>query len=530
MQLTVNNFLALPKEQLYEITCLNFWDAEEETNEDLSLLSDEDFIKLCERLSCCDKLIRLELCDNNIGGLAQTRIVALTSKIVACDNLKILDLSNNNLHFLELESWVVLSNNLAKSSSLMAIILHDNQLGSLDYGRLSVILDNLAKINLKSLDLARNELGNNHALELLIDKIANYSALNSLDLSYNNLFEDFLQFNRLFYNLHQITALNLSNNKLGLITEIFSSDVSISYKIETLDISNNELGSSEQVFIFMMQQALGAKELNLCNNQLYLLVNKIEFSNFKHLEVLNLADNDFSKFTQQNIIELIASLSCFDRLRELDLAKTNLSDLSTADLHNLFDSLINNCQLISLNLAENKLGLTKITPKLSELLKQNKLINLDLSDNLLSCLADIDWQDLLTGLAASRNLKTLNISSNELQTLSKERIISLSQTLKNCSCLEKLDLGDQNFADTDLEKLQILFTALSELPNLRKLDISDTLSYCLDQEECMNVLSIFMNTTTSLKTLKLERNISRETEQQLNDIIKGKPWVKLKLR
>ncbi len=404
-----------------------------------------------------EQLYRLELCNNNIGNLEPARIAKLASKIADCSNLKILDLSNNNLHLLEQESWVVLAENLAKSGSLATIILHDNQLGSLDHKLLSAILNNLAKINLKNLDLAWNELGNNHALGVFIDKIVSYTTLNKLDLSYNNLVEDFFQFNRLFHNLQQIKALNLSNNKLGLIAGIFNPDVGISHKLEILDVSNNELGNSEQIFIFMMQQASTAKELNLSNNQLYLLANKLRLSNCKHLEVLKLADNDFSKFNQQNIIDLIASFSRFDNLRELDLDKTNL-----------FDSLINNNHLISVSLADNKLGLTTITAKLSELLKQNKLICLDLSDNLLNCLREVDWQHLLIGLAASYNLKILNISSNALETLSTERIITLCQALKNCNHLEKLDVGDQNFSVTDVDKLQILFTALSELPNLKK--------------------------------------------------------------
>lgn len=530
MQLTVNNFLILPEEQLYKLTCLNFWDAEEETDEDLSLLSDEEFTKLCELLGYAEQLYRLELFNNNIGNLEPARIAKFASKIAACSNLKILDLSNNNLHLLEQESWVVLAENLAKSGSLETIILHDNQLGSLEHKLLSEILNNLAKINLKNLDLAWNELGNNHALGVFIDKIANYTTLNKLDLSYNNLVEDFFQFNKLFHNLQQITALNLSNNRLGLIAGIFNPDVGISHNLEILDVSNNELGNSEQIFIFMMQQASTAKELNLSNNQLYLLANKLRLSNYKHLEVLKLADNDFSKFNQQNIIDLIASFSRFDNLRELDLDKTNLYDLSTNEFYNLFDSLINNNHLISLSLADNKLGLTTITAKLSELLKQNKLICLDLSDNLLNCLREVDWQHLLIGLAASYNLKILNISSNALETLSTERIITLCQALKNCNHLEKLDVGDQNFSVTDVDKLQILFTALSELPNLKKLDITYTLSGCLDKEECINVLSRFIQTTTSLKTLKLERNISVDTATQLKEIFQNKPWVKLKLR
>lgn len=530
MQLTVNNFLILPEEQLYELTSLNFWNEEEETYEDLSLLSDCGFTKLCELLSCCEKLLRLELCDNNIGSLELARIATLTSTIATCSNLKILDLSNNNLNLLELESWVVLAGHLSKSSSLTTIIFHDNQLGGLEHKQLSAILDNLAKVNLKSLDLAWNELSKDHGLKLFIDKLANYSNLNSLNLSDNELFKDCVQFNRLFYHLQQITSLNLSNNKLGLITGGFNSDVAISHNLEILDIANNELGNSEQIFTFMMQQASTVKKLNLCNNQLCLLVNKLRFSNYKHLEVLNLADNDFSKFTEQNIIELIASLSHFDNLRELDLANTNLSGLPINALYNLFDILINNNQLTSLNLAGNQLGLTTITPKLNVLLKQNKLINLDLSDNLLSCLTESGWQHLFTGLAANDNLKVLNISSNELQTLSTERIITLSQTLKNFYYLEKLDLGDQNFAVTDIHKLQILFTALSELPNLRKLDIRDTVSNCLDKEEGINILSRFIQSTASLKTLKLEINITNDTEQQLKKIFKNKPSVKLKLR
>lgn len=506
MQLSVSDFFNLPDEQREALTSLNFWDQEEGIDEDLSLLNDNDFIRLCELLPS-EQLNRLELCDNNVGNLAISRIEKLATTLAACSNLKILDLSNNNLYLLELASWIILAENLAKSNSLTTIILKNNQLGDLEPQLLKQIFETLAKINISSLNLAWNELGTNNALQLIIKQIANYPKLSNLNLSNNCL------------DLVNTTGLDVVGIGIGL-----------SNNLEVLNIASNQLGRSEQTFIFLLQQASKAKVLNVADNQLHLLSKQLRFDHYQHLEVLNLADNDFSKITLPNFIALIDSLSYCKNLKELDLANTNLSALSSNDVDNLFDHLINNNSLINLSIAGNNLALSKSIPKLNTLLNQDKLTTLDLSDNLFNNLTELDWQCLLNGLAASYNLRSLNISSNELQLLSTNRIISLSATLKKCYQLENLNLSDQNFSVTDTHKLQILFTVLSELPNLRKLDISYTLSDCLVRAENMDVISQFIQSTTSLTTLKLEENISCESEQQLKEILNNKRSIRLKLK
>jgi len=529
MQITVSNFLKLPEQQLNELKYLQFWDQEEELDEDFSLLTEHDFIKLCDLLTNCQQLSRLELCDNNIGNLHLSRITRLANSISSCCKLKILDLSNNNLQFLDLEAWTMLLHSLSKALTLDTLILNNNQLGTLPAELLDVIFNNLLPNQLARLDLAWNEIGNNHALEIFLNKIVNYAKLISLNLSDNQLFNYPQLIAKLFANLHVIKELKLSNNNLGLINVDLAPEMTVTHNLEIFDISSNQLGTSSQFFAFIMRQAATVKELDLSSNQLYLSGDQLKFNNYQYLEILKLADNDFAQL-QQNFIPLITSLGQCNHLTELDLTNTNLHNLSITDLNHLFDILLNNQHLQVLNLAANKLGLTaSIIPKLGNLLKQNKLTKLDISDNSLGHLASDDWQHLVTGLACSYNLTTLNMASNDLQE-NPEIIVSLTQTLQNCICLQKLNLGDNNFTTVETDALRGFFASLAVLPSLVKLDLSDSLADYLQTAENIDVLFNFIQTTTSLTTLTLERGISCELEQQIKETLTNKPYLKLKLR
>lgn len=528
MQIIVSNFLKLPIQQLHELKYLQFWDNEEELDEDFSLLTEDDFIKLCDLLTNCHELSRLELCDNNIGNLHLSRIIRLANSISSCCKLKVLDLSNNNLQVLDLEAWTMLLRTLAKAASLDTLILNSNQLGTLKPELLDFIFDNILPNLLTRLDLTCNEIGNNNALEIFISKIVKYPKLIKLNLSNNQLFNHPQQIIKLFANIHLVKELKLSNNNLGSIKIDLAPEMIVTHHLEALDISSNQLGTSSEFFSFMMRQATSVKELDLSSNQLYLLGNQLKFNSYKYLEILKLADNDFAML-QQNFIQLIAILEQCNNLKELDLANTNLNSLPIEDLNHLFDMMIDNQNLLILNLAANKLGLTASMPKLRNLLTQNKLTKLDLSDNLLGRLASDDWQYVVMGLACSYNLTTLNIASNDLQE-NPESIVSLTQTLQNCLSLQKLNLGDNNFTDAAAGALPILFAGLAELPKLTKLDLSDSLVDYLQTAENINLFFNFIQTTTSLTTLTLERGISYELEQQINQTLTNKPSLRLKLR
>lgn len=523
----VSNFLKLSVQQLNQLKDLQFWDNEEELDEDFSLLTEHDFTKLCDLLTNCHQLSRLELCDNNIGNLHLSRITRLANSISSCCKLKILDLSNNNLQVLDLEAWTVFLHNLAKALTLDTLILNNNQLGTVKPQLLAVIFDNLVPAQLTRLDLACNKMDNNNSLEILISKIINYPKLISLNLSDNELFKHPQQIINLFTNLNLIKELNLSKNNLGATTIDVVSDMAVTHNLEALDLSSNQLGTSSTFFTFIAQQAITLKALDLSSNQLYLVGDQLKFDNYEYLETLKLADNDFAML-QQDLIPLITSLGQCNNLKELDLTNTNLHSLSTADLNDLFDMLINNQNLIILNLAANKLGLTATVAKLGNLLKQNKLTKLDISDNVLGCLVKNDWQHIFTGLACSYNLTVLNIASNDLQ--DSAIIISLAQILRHCANLQKLNLGDNNFTNATAVAVQELFAELAQLPKLSKLDLSDSLTGYLQSPEHMGMLFKLIQTTTSLTTLTLEYGIPCELEQQIKQALIDKPSLKLKLR
>ena len=528
MQLTIDGFFKLSTQKYSELISLNFWDEDNGADLDFSLLTDEEFIRLCDLLRSCQRLSSLELCENNLGNLSIEKIERLANCIGSCLNLKMLDLSGNNLHVLDLGSLTTLAKCLSNSITLNTIILDSNKLGNVGTAKLEALFDNLNVINLTELSLAWNKLGSNNSLKIINSKLVIYPSLKKLNLSHNELSNNYQELAMLFANLNQITSLNLSSNNLGEINEkvdyLFND-----HNLEVLDLSNNELGNSIEVFNFMMQQMKSIKELNLSCNQLNLLGANLNFSNCTFLEILKLSDNDFSLIKPQNFNNLIRYLATSNTLKELELDNTNLQSLMAYDLNNLFDGLIANHNLIALNLAENNLSLFQSLLKLRDLLKQNKLINLGLNDTSLGHLNLNNYQYLIDGLVASSNLKGLNISYNDLQKLNVTQFFKLSQVLKNCCNLEELNLGDQDLAADLNTILPLLFNTLAKMPNLTKLNVSCGWTGYLGTESNSTTLSNLIQMTTSLKSLKLDYGYLDEVAAiKINQILSTKPSIKLK--
>jgi Ran GTPase-activating protein (RanGAP) involved in mRNA processing and transport len=525
MQLTVDNFLKLNTQKCSELIDLSFGDEDIGSDLDFSLLTDEEFIRLCDLLRFCQQLSSLELCENNLGNLSLEKIERLANCIGSCRNLQMLDLSGNNLHMLDLGSLTILAKCLSTSINLNTIILNSNKLGSLGEAKLEVLFGNLNVINLTELSLAWNKLGSNNSLKIINSKVVNYPRIKKLNLSNNKLSNNYQELVILFANLNQITSLNLSGNNLGVINEkvnyLFND-----HNLEVLDLSNNKLGNSLEVFNFMMQQSRSIKELDLSCNQLNLVAN-LNLSGCNFLEILKLSDNDFSLMKPENFNNLIRYLATSHTLKELELDNTNLQSLMDYDLNNLFDGLIANSNLVALNINENNLSLIQSLLKLRDLLKQNKLSKLDLSCTSLGYLDLNNYQYLLDGLAASSNLKVLNISYNDLQILDLELFSKLAQVLKNCCNLEKLNLGDQDLAIDLNTKLPLLFNTLAKMPNLTKLNVSCGWTGYLGTDS--KTLSNLLQISTSLKRLKLDYGyLDEEQQTKINQLLSAKPSIKLK--
>jgi hypothetical protein len=138
-----------------------------------------------------------------------------------------------------------------------------------------------------------------------------------------------------------------------------------------------------------------------------------------------------------------------------------------------------------------------------------------------------NYQYLLDGLAASSNLKVLNISYNDLQILDLELFSKLAQVLKNCCNLEKLNLGDQDLAIDLNTKLPLLFNTLAKMPNLTKLNVSCGWTGYLGTDS--KTLSNLLQISTSLKRLKLDYGyLDEEQQTKINQLLSAKPSIKLK--
>nr|XP_012233845.1 PREDICTED: protein toll-like [Linepithema humile] len=275
----------------------------------------------------------------------------------------------------------------------------------------------------------------------------------------------------LLADLKNLTELNLSYNKLHLVTECFNHNS----QLKKLYLNNNNLKVIEPGTFDQLENLI---YLSLCNNHLTELQPEI-FDRLKNLKYLNLCSNYLTEL-QPGIFDQLVTLKALD-LNSNHLV--NLTDGIFAKLENLEEVALckNNFTTLPRNLLQtntklNKVRLSKsrqnlILPEgffsnlkeLKELmLEKNGLITLPedlfrnsyslktikLNNNYLHSLPENIFQDLT-------NLTELELNSNNLQNLSDNIFQSTNQ-------LEILNLSDNNITSISRQ----LFNGLQSLKEL----------------------------------------------------------------
>ncbi|CEF68724.1 Leucine-rich repeat-containing protein [Strongyloides ratti] len=352
-------------------------------------------------------------------------------------------------------------------------------------------LDDLQKFNkLTYLDLSKNSL---HTIKKLDD----IETLKYLDISYNliskieDLPKSIMHFNGAGNNLSQIEFLEKLIN------------------LEYVDVSNNKLNS--------------LKGLNNAINLVYLIAsyNNITdkreldiFENFQFMKFLDLVHNPICLIDgyKKKILMLNKNIDYLDR-EYIDKnyikknSNTQNGKLLTIELIENLDKNWSNCECLNL---ENK-NIQTIALNLDTIQKMNKLKKLILSKNKLTSIGELLNLEKLVELNLNENLITSLVLVNTQTPISNLylphlEILKLSKNMMTSSTLGKLNLKYlKNLKEIDLSGNiidRIDFSIFSNLPNLEKL--------CLQNNQ---IKTLVRRLLPKLSYLNLSSNKIKEIEQ-----------------
>ncbi|XP_060174190.1 receptor-like protein Cf-9 isoform X1 [Lycium barbarum] len=365
-------------------------------------------------------------------------------------NLKLLFLGNNSLNG-AIPSWVF------SLPSLTELILFDNHF--------SGQLEDFKYNTLESIYLDGNQLQGP-----LPRSLQNLVNLTELRLSYNNFSGNVdVSF---FSNLKQLRLLVLSYNSISLINENKVKSTLPKY-LESLSLSACEVKELD-----FLRSTKELRYLDLSNNKIQRRIPDWAWSNWMHMEYLNLS---------HNMLTSIGQISSLSNLRTIDLRSNSIKGslpILLPSVNNFFisnnslsgeipSSFCNLKSLYVLDLARNNLKGTipQCLGNMSDYLKV-----LDMQYNNLSGY-------LRTTFSSRSQLESFNLHGNKVEG-------KIPRSLSNCKQLEVLDLGNNHLNDTfpmwlgTLPKLQVLSLRSNKLhgpirtlrinnlfPQLRMLDL-----------------------------------------------------------
>ncbi|CAF3930911.1 unnamed protein product [Adineta steineri] len=476
--------------------------------------------------------------------------------------LHTLDLSNNyleilpdNFGYLEQLHTLILNNNYLKTlpnTFIHLIHLETLNLSSNDFQAIDIIknFENLKYFSINSnplttfpillytcSNLQDISLSNTNLKDITLDYFTQFSQLKKLDLSKNNLTNNFLlnlnksfdyleelylqsnQFTNIFALISYMTSLQLLDLSSNLLQTIPQCSSSSKLEILRLSYNNIELCSNDCIYLKHII------ELDLDHNQIQYIPN--EFLCCIKLQSLNLSFNQFRKFPQtilqlRSLNKLILNNLYLEDLRSINLLEKyfyrtlNILDLS----HNNFNQNLHELTVLKaltyLDLSYNQLNELDRDFKLMTCLKilklnQNKfkifpicLYQMDnygnekyISETLLELyINDNQIEYIPDEIVHMINLQTIDLSNNKFSTF-PEAIIYLEQL----SCLiysQKHGIHIDKLSDD-----------IIHLYNLKKLDLSHNIFYEIPQTiyslTKLEYLDMSFNLITALENKRLKQ-------------------------
>ena len=321
-------------------------------------------------------------------------------------------------------------------------------------------------------------------IKIYLSTIIEFSSIRSLYINCNEEFSRACNISDNIVNILEantdLQCLNISDNN---IDDCDFSKISEKLKcissLKSIDISSNEItDKSFDVLEVVLQSNCGLKEINFSD----ICINEIAFS------------ASLKKLTQLTTLKLSASLigmsqDAVANLSEIIANNVNLEclDISNNQIGDNIPILLNSMQhhksLIRLNISSNQISDTAMIDLIPVLKKNPRLVDIDLSNNQLSC------EDCLNNLKRMQ-LKKLNICYTGAANSDTNDYISV---LKDCIALEEINLSFVN-----LQVVSILI-AMNNISTLRKV--------------CLRRCNIKYSDTSNLANL-----VSKNTQLEFIDI------------
>ena len=580
----------------------------------------EDVMSGCKRLEelnmCCinikvpipftnlniKSLVKFDFSHNNIDEQTANEILLFLS---CCVNLQILDLSYTNLQsaggirilskldVYGLTKFNISGNGLTKhtANNVATVLSKNGELEELDlsynnlqeFGTIN-ILDSINISNLRNLNISNNHITDN--LNLIADILTHASKLVQLDLSYNelssesieytlyktkNIYTNLMQLNMsgigikgnvaaaLAYALSQNTklnVLNLSDNKLDTqeIRIIFNGLES--QALIVLNISHNKITdqSADDIAAFL-SKSTKMKELDLSYNNLRAPgAIKICKTNLLNLTKLNISHNSI---TAEAANDIATFLSQNTKLQVLNISFNNLQELGCKNIfqalkegsHILSSLKIGHCKIINeaadelTNVLLNNTRLKELDLSYSNLLTSDATRIFDGIKNTLNLVAIYVRYIIITSevadkLAASliynASLRELDLSYNKLLAL---LAIKIFRGLENTTSLEAIDISHNMITDEAAENIA---TVLSHNNKLQSLNLSSNYFRCegfvkmfdgIKNDVCLKELNISSNEVTTKAAECIANLLSHNSKLEIldvsNNFLRAEDFIKI---
>ena len=439
--------------------------------------------------------------------------------------LKLLDLSGNSMTSVVAQD---LAGVIKCNPSLTKIDLANNDLKS----SAGVVLQALQEVTtVELLNLSQNNLSSVVAEDLAI-VIECSSCLMELHLADNDLKSTAVLVLQALKETKTLKLLDLNNNSMtGVVAEDLADVINCNSWLEELYLANNDLKSSAVLVLQALKETKTLKLLDLNNNGMTGVVAEdlADVINCNScLEELYLAGNDL----KSTAVLVLQALKETKTLKLLDLNNNGMTGVVAEDLADVINC--NSC-LEELHLANNDLKSSAVAV-LQALQGIATLKILDLSFNNMtgvvaedlayainrnSCLEKLNLSDndlkstavvVLQALQGITTLKVLNLSFNDMTSVVAE---DLACVIKSNSCLKKLYLYGNDLKSSGVVILQ----ALQGITTLKVLNLSfndmtsvvaEDLAYVIKCNSCLAELHLASNNleTTGVVVLQALQGIT----------------------
>ena len=367
---------------------------------------------------------------NNIKNVS--KLIKLNSQ-----TLEKLNLSNNNIEDL---SCKFLFNSLIYCISIKILNLSKNQISNngLDYAE-KFLLNNTTLTNL---NLSNNLLGIKGIAFLTQCLINNKNLkLKLLDLSLNGIeTKGIISLSNYFKSNNQLSSLLIGGNYIcdegvKILSKYLSNNTT--FKLELLSFENNNISENGGKYIsHLISHYNYLNTIDLKNNNLSDegVINSLSNSNSK-VNTIDFSDNNLGKNSLKSINDFININS---NLKNIILDNNNFKNYSNI----IKDILINkNSNLKMISFKNCQIG-ENIDFIFEGLTKNNKLIEINLTDNKIGCYTK-QFQSIIPCLEHNKTLTKIILDSN---ILNDEHLKILSDSINDNKSLKEIDLNNNNFS------------------------------------------------------------------------------------